>query len=304
MRTLFRTEIRLAVLIAAAATVAACDITVGAADYSVREEKKFTVTGPAQVALSTFDGSIEVRGWDRNDVVVEIEKRGPDQAVVDKIEVKSSQSGNTITVDVLKPSPLRTTGFRRSPGASLVVSVPVETAVTARSGDGSITIRRVSGKADLDTDDGSVRVEELKGDLVVRTGDGSVDARQVEGNARINTGDGSIRADGVYKRLELESRDGAINIKVRPGSAVESDWTVTTGDGSIHIELPAGLNAELDAHSADGGVSAEQLKGQEPAARDRDDHDKPHNSARGTIGAGGKLIKVRSGDGSITIRNW
>ena len=76
MRTLFRTEARLAVLIAAAAAVTACDITVGAADYSVREEKKFTVTGPGQIALSTFDGSIQVRGWDRNEVAVEVEKIG------------------------------------------------------------------------------------------------------------------------------------------------------------------------------------------------------------------------------------
>jgi DUF4097 and DUF4098 domain-containing protein YvlB len=294
----------IAFLAAAGFGLAACDVSVGASDYRVREEKRFAVTGPAQIALTTFDGSIEVRGWDRNEVLVEADKYGPDQAIVDRIEIKASQTGNAITIDVAKPSPISTTGFRRSPGASLIVSVPLQTSVAARSGDGSITIRRISGKVDLDTDDGSVRVEDVKGDLVIRTGDGSVEARQIEGRAKATTGDGSIRAEGILKGIDLETRDGSIDVKARPGSAVESDWSVTTGDGGIRMDLASGLNADLDAHSADGGVDVEQLRGQSPAAREGEDPDGPRKSARGKLGSGGKLIKVRSGDGSITIRSW
>ena len=288
--------------VAASLALAACDVTIGAAEYSVREEKKFAVSGPVQLELSTFDGSIEVRGWDRNEVLVEVEKVGPNQATVDKIQVKATQNGGRITIDVPKPSPLETTGIRRAPSANLVVSVPRQTAVTARSGDGSITIRRVNGNIDVDTDDGNVRVEESKGDIIVRTGDGAVDARQIEGGARIDTGDGNIRADGVFKGLHLETRDGAVDVTARSGSVVESDWLVTTGDGNVRLELPDGLNADLDAQTADGRVEVDKVTGQAGATSQNEEHER--SSFRGRLGAGGKAVKVRSGSGSIAAKVW
>jgi hypothetical protein len=286
MRNTATMVMRLVACLAAALAFAACDISIGAAEYSVREEKKFTVTGAAQLALSTFDGSIEVRGWDRNEVLVEVEKRGPDQPTVDRIQVKATQNGNSITLDVAKPSPLTTTGFQRSPSASLVVSVPLQTAITARSGDGSITIRRVSGKVDLDTDDGSVR------------------ARDVTGYAKITTGDGTIGVDGVLKGLELDTRDGSVEATARTGSVVETAWTVTTGDGSIRVELPEGFNAELDAQSADGRVQVDRLAGAAPDTGAREGRERDGGPVRGRLGAGGKILKLRSGSGSITVKSW
>ena len=46
--------------------------------YVERDEKHFAVAGRPEVALATFDGSIEIRPWDKADVQVVIEKRGRD----------------------------------------------------------------------------------------------------------------------------------------------------------------------------------------------------------------------------------
>jgi len=303
-KTIPAAVVRAAMFAAAVTMVAACDISIGAAEFSVREAKKFAVTGPTRLALTTFDGSIEVRGWDRKEVLVEVEKRGPDQATVDRIQIKSTQNGDTITLDVEKPSPLTTTGFQRSPSASLIVTVPLQTAITARSGDGSITIRRVNGKVDLNTEDGSVRIEDVKGELAVRTGDGSVHARQIDGHVTINTADGSVGVDGVLAGLEVETRDGSIEVTARTGSVVESGWSVTTGDGSIRLEVPEGFNADLDALSADGRVRVDKLADQAPSTGEREERDRDRSSARGKLGAGGKPLKLRSGSGSITVKNW
>ena len=288
--------------VAAALALAACDVTIGVSDYSIREEKRFTLTGAAQLSLTTFDGNIQVRGWDRNEVLVEVEKRGPDQPTVETIQVKAVQAGNVITIDVPKPPALAMAGFRRTPGANLVVSVPLQSAVTARSGDGSVTVRRVNGNVDVDTDDGSVRVEEVNGDVAIRTGDGTVTAVQITGVARIHTGDGSIRADGVFKALEVETRDGSIDFKARPGSVAESDWAVTTGDGTIRLELPDGLNVDLDAQCADGRVRIDRAGVQEVDTGGGDDRDR--SSFRGKLGSGGKTFRVRSGSGSIAVKRW
>ena len=59
--------------------VTACSIDVSGESIVKREEKRFTVTGQADVNLRTFDGSIQLKSWDRDEVLVEIERRGPDE---------------------------------------------------------------------------------------------------------------------------------------------------------------------------------------------------------------------------------
>jgi len=287
--------------VAAALALAACDISIGASEYSVREEKKFTVSGRVQLALSTFDGSIEVRGWDRDEVVVSVEKVGPDQKTVERIQVKATQDGGAITIDVPKPSPLETTGMRRTPSANLVVSVPLNTAVVARSGDGSISIRRANGSMDLDTQDGSVRVEEVTGALMARTGDGNVDVRKLDGQAEVHTGDGTVGLDGVLTGVKVETRDGGVEVTARPGSRTDSDWEVTTGDGSIRVEVPQGFGAEVDARTGDGRVRVDSLTDTADAKKDeREDRD----SMTGRLGGGGKALRLRTSSGSITVKRW
>ena len=287
--------------VAAALALTACDISIGASEYSVREEKRFTVSGAARLALSTFDGSIEVRGWDRNEVVVEVEKVGPDQATVDRIQVRAAQDGSGITIDVQKPSPLETSGIRRSPSANLVVSVPLKTAVMARSGDGSISIRRVTGKLDLDTDDGSIRVEEVAGALVARTGDGDVIGQKMDGQAEIHTGDGVVGLDGVLTGLKVETRDGAVEVTARPGSRTDTEWDVTTGDGDVRIEVPEGFGAEVDARTGDGRVRVDTITDAPDGKRDeREDRE----SVTGRLGGGGKPLRIRTSSGSITVKRW
>ncbi len=283
-----------------AAVVAACDVSIGAAEYSVREEKKFTVTGAPEVVLTTFDGSIEVRGWDRQEVLVEVEKRGADRAAVDTIQVKATQVGQTITIDVPKPARIEIGSWRRSPSARLVVSVPVQSNVVAKSGDGSIKLRHLAGRIDLHTGDGSVTAEDVKGELVVHTGDGSIRARRIDGRADIETGDGSVGLEGVLRTVRVDTSDGSVEVSAGRGSAMDADWSVTTGDGSIRMELPDGFNAELEASSGDGRVHVEQMTG----SQDRERRERGRDAFKGTLGAGGKLVKLRSGSGSVTVKRW
>jgi len=293
--------VQFAGFVAAALALAACDITIGASEYSVREEKKFAVSGPARLSLSTFDGSIEVRGWDRNEVVVEVEKVGPDQQTVERIQVKAAQDGDAITIDVPKPSPLETSGLRRTPSANLVVSVPLRTAVLARSGDGSIQVRRVTGAIDLDTEDGSISLEEVAGTLVARTGDGSVHAQKVDGQVEIHTGDGSVGLDGVLTGVTVETRDGSVEVTARPGSRTDGEWDVTTGDGDVSLEVPEGFGADVDARTGDGRVRIDSITDTTDAGKNEGEE---RESVAGKLGGGGKALRIRTSSGSITVKRW
>ena len=113
--------------------------------YVEREEKRFSTTGTPDVALSTFDGSIEIRAWDKPEVEVIVEKRASSKEAAQEIEIHTEQHGNQVTVDVKAP---RMTGFaiHFSRSAKLIVSMPASSNVTAKSGDGAIDLTRITGQ--------------------------------------------------------------------------------------------------------------------------------------------------------------
>src|SRR5688500_10969835 len=78
---------------------AACSIDVDGAGAVVTEEKTFQLTGQPDLKLHTFDGSIEVRGWDRNEVSVEIRRRAATDDEARALEVTTTQEGNRVVID-------------------------------------------------------------------------------------------------------------------------------------------------------------------------------------------------------------
>jgi DUF4097 and DUF4098 domain-containing protein YvlB len=270
----------------------------GTAKYVEREEKQFSVSGKPDVVLSTFDGSIEIRPWDKPDVQVVVEKRGRDQQDVAVIEVKATQNGNRIEVIVSEP---KNGGgfnihFNNHRSAKLIVSLPAAADVSARSGDGAIDIERVTGRVQLHSGDGSIRGRLLAGDVNAHTGDGSIKLDGVNGTLNVDTGDGSIVLDGRLAAVHARTGDGSVTIHAAPGSTPDADWDITTGDGSVTLELPEGFGAELDAHTGDGGIRMEDVTLSNVTGKIG------RNSLRGRLGPGGRSVRVRTGDGAITVR--
>jgi hypothetical protein len=281
----------------AALILSGCSVNLNAERLVRREDRHFAVSGRPEIVLKTFDGAIRVQSWDKPEVLVTIERQAGDEESLKSIEVKSDQQGNKITVEVVKPEHTSTIaiGMHIGRSAALIVSVPREADVNARSGDGAVAVENVAGRLDVNTGDGAVTVSGSTGDMVVHTGDGAVSLQGVRGQVDLSTGDGGVKMDGVLQRVKARTGDGAIAIRAGEGSAASSDWDIETGDGAVTVELPAAFSAELDARSNDGRVSINgfDLSG---ATRDREDQE-----VRGRIGAGGSRLTIRTGDGGIRV---
>jgi hypothetical protein len=289
--------IRLGACLLTALTLSGCSVNLSAERLVKREERRFPVTGKPEIVLKTFDGAIQVRSWDKPEVLVTIERQAGDEESLKTIEVKSDQQGNKITVEVLKPAHATTIaiGVHVGRSAALIVSVPRDADVSARSGDGAVTVEDVAGKLDVNTGDGAVTLRRSNGDLFVRTGDGAVSLEGVRGRAELSTGDGSVTVDGVLQRVTARTGDGAVVVRAGEGSAAPTDWDIETGDGSVTLSLPASFAAELDARSNDGRVTVNgfEMTGATREAEGRE--------VKGRLGSGGSRLTIRTGDGGITV---
>lgn len=296
MSTILRT---VPLLLAAAG--AGCMISVDSQGQIVREERRFQVSGAPEVRLTTFDGAIEILSWEGTDVLVEIEKRGPTRESLDALEIKTSQDGRRISLEVRRPrsESFSGIGFNRSASARLRVSLPRRSDVIARSGDGSIRVERVDGRIELRTGDGSIRVADVSGELLLNTGDGSVTVDGAEGRLDVDTGDGGVDVSGRLGAVKLRTGDGSIVFRGRPETAMTEDWEISTGDGGVTLYLPSGFGAEIDAHTGDGVIHSDLNIEREIEAGDRESD---RRSLKGRLGAGGRQMRIRTGDGSIRLR--
>lgn len=301
---------RFALLLIASVMFAGCEVNLNTEGLSSRETRTFTVSGRPDVVLDTFDGAIELHSWDRPEVEVEIEKRAMEQALLDDIRIDAQQNGNTVTVKVTGPrrSEFRgvTVGVHISPTARLRVAVPRSSNVKASSADGSIRAEAVDGTLILTTADGSVSGTRLAGHIQIRSGDGSIRLDNASGILDLETVDGSIGLDGRPSVLKARTGDGAIRAQIEPDSAMTDNWELTTTDGSITLVLPGAFNAELDAETSDGVVRTSHPLLDESGSRladgeDREERRERRRQLRSTLGEGGRLLRIRTGDGSIRI---
>ncbi len=278
----------------------ACTIDVQGEGAVLREQKRIQVTGTPNLTVRTFDGTLEFRSWDRPEIVIDIERRAATEADAREIAVDVTDNDGDILIEAKHPN---RRGFLehmgQSPRVRMIVAVPRQLNLEARTADGAIMARDLNGRIELSTGDGSVRLQGIQGRMTIRTGDGAITASELQGSVTVSTGDGSVMLSGRLEDLSARTGDGAIDVNVLPGSTMRGDWNVSTGDGGVKILLPPDFNADIEATTGDGGISTSGValaSNQRPERQER-----RRRELRGRVGSGGEMLTVRTGDGAVDI---
>jgi len=237
----------------------------GVADARVidREQKSFTVSGQPRVNVSTFDGSITIHGWDKQEVSYTATKRGGDDEELRQITVQSEQQGSAVSI-IAKSQ-------QESGSASLDVYVPRNSSLHVSSGDGRLNVEGVNGELTLRTGDGAIEVNDSRGQLQVNTGDGHIRIAGFDGQVDARTGDGAILLEGKFIGL-----------------------TARTGDGSITLAVPSDSNFTVETNAED--LSNEGLSVSEDIAPSP-------RVKRWRVGRGGNIFILTTGDGKVVLRS-
>jgi DUF4097 and DUF4098 domain-containing protein YvlB len=238
--------------------------------------KTYTVGAAPQLMVSASDASIEVHAGGNGSIAATMETRGYTLTGGDPdIRMTDSQSGDNVNITAKQRSHVRFC-FGCSQSAHMRITAPAGTRLTVKTSDGSIKVFDIKAPADLNTSDGSIEV---------RGFDGSLHAR---------TSDGSMTVAGRFDDLRLDTSDGSITVEVDRGSKVTTDWRLHTSDGSIRAALPEDLSADVNFSTGDGSIhsdlSINDVHG--PVSR---------RSLTGKLNGGGRLLEMRTSDGSIHL---
>ena len=254
--------------------------------------KSFTVSGHAHVRVQTDDGSVRVSTGDIKQVEIRVEYTG--YKLDRDLQVSTSQNGDSVEVIAKTRTGGNWFNFGvRHSSLRVEVHMPKDADLEVTSGDGSVEADSITGNLDVRTGDGHISVQGAKGNIRLHTGDGHIEGRALDGRADITTGDGHVNVEGRFDALTIKTGDGSVTARAGKGSTVAAPWNIHTGDGSVDLDLPGEMQANLDASTHDGRISLGipvMVEGTFSSTK-----------ILGKMNGGGQTIVVRTGDGSIHL---
>lgn len=255
-----------------------------------RFERHFTVQGKPVVTVQNATGRIQVRAWDKQEVLIAGQKAST------SVEVDTEQVGNRIEVATrvisgnANPDALR---------ADFDITVPVESELQVRSDSGNVTVDSVHGDMSFDTVAADVALQDVEGYLVVKSIGGStictrcsgrLDATSISGNfrllqptmdnVRVQTSSGNILFDGSFMNRGI--------------------YVLKNYSGTIEVRFSSSDSFDVRATSLYGNVI-----NQAPVVPDRHNMPAPRNglakSLFGTMNDGRAKVELSSFSGTIKI---
>jgi len=266
-----------------------------AADPRYHEDFHYSYpqTPGGHFSLDSFNGAVEVTGWDQTTVDISGTKYADTEERLHAIRIDVSNAGNAVEVRTVRPE----TDRHGNMGAKYIVRVPRQTEIDhIRSSNGSLRLEKIDGNATLHTSNGTVHVVEVRGNVEATSSNGSVHAEDVRGALRASTSNGGIVAHlhggQGNDPIQVSTSNGSVDLEL--DTPRSNDLVVSTSNGAITVRLPAGTNGAVSAHTSghDRIQSDFDITMHGLLARSR---------LEGNIGSGGPRIDLRTSNGNIRL---
>jgi hypothetical protein len=156
------------------------------------------------------------------------------------------------------------------------------------------TVRVPAGvRVSAGTVNGEMRIRDLTSDVRASTVNGRVEVRNVGGEVRANTVNGQVDVTTRTGPVNASTVNGDIDVRMS-ALARDGEMSFHTVNGSVTVETPASLDANVSLDTMHGSISSDypvQLSGRFGPRH-----------AEGVVGRGGRMIKLRTLNGSVELR--
>ena len=266
--------------------------------------RKLDAAPDGMVTIENTAGSIDVRGWSRNEVEVSAEL-GEDVE-----ELVFERNGNSIVIRVES----RRNNSRRT-SSDLEVRVPQNSSVNISGVSTDVEVRAVRGALRLNSVSGDIASDAFEADIDVETvsGDVKVAGQGMEATSRFSTVSGDIDAEGLAGRMDINSVSGDMaitgglfervdahttsgDIDYRAGLVGNGRMDVETINGDLELMFAGELSASFDIETFNGDIR--NCFGPEPQRTSRYT---PGRELKFTEGGGASRVTIRTLNGDLRL---
>jgi len=243
--------------------------------------------------VQNANGKTRVVGEERKDVEVIACKRARAESseaaarLLEEIQVSETQTNGALELEVQIPKK-----WNRHGAANLEIHVPRELRVEVSASNGKVSLEGLRGGAKARSSNGAVTVTDVVGDIDIFTSNAKVECSTTRGRLVARSSNGKIELEDHRGSVDASTSNGLISASI---AEVGRDGVLlATSNGRIALELPEKVDAELDVHVDNGVIRTHRdLGGASP---------QPTGRLRVTLGAGGPPVKLRTSNGSISLK--
>jgi len=271
----------IALLLAAGATTPSAE---------TARDTTFAVSPGAHVRILNPSGDIEVRATSGREgkALADRESEG--------IEIR--RSGNEIRVRI----------NAAYAGADLSIRLPRDVSIEIRGGDGDIEVTGFQGEVVAETLEGDIEIEGASS-VKARSVDGEIGVREVSGSVSVDTGDGDTHIVDVGGPIAVSGIDGDITVEHGDARKIDlstvsgdvsydgrvyddGEYALATHDGDVTFSIARDVGAHVEVLTYDGALLPSfpiQLRGA------------IGSTAEFTLGSGSARVRLASFDGDIYL---
>ena len=253
----------------------------------------------SSIVIRNYNGSIDVRESPNDRVEVRATKIATNRrASANDVSFNVREAGTETTICAVYDGVNICDERRRSirnieVRANFTVLIPRTMRLRLATGNGAISIDQAGADVTATTGNGRVSIGETTGRVDANTGNGDVQIESARGRVDVSTGNGRVFVATSTGPVNVTTGNGDITVRMRSLQA-EAAMSMTSGSGSIRVTLPADYNGQLDASTGNGSLRSEfdiSIVGRIDPRR-----------VRGTIGRGGPVLRLHTGNGSVELR--
>jgi hypothetical protein len=250
-------------------------------------ERRVDRTTVDRLRVADANGDVRIERTDGDAVRVRAHKTAHGKTELSELEVRSRVESGALRLSTRQPD---VTGIGGGT-VDLEIDVPASVATErVETDDGEVVVRNTVGDVTVETNDGDVTATGVRGDVTARTTDGSVSVERVDGVVVARSRDGDVSVDDPGSVGTVRTDDGTVTAAV---PAVDGTGTVRSTDGDVTVTLGHGVDAAVEATTADGQVTAVDVLDDVRTATE--------TTVTGTVGDGTNQLTVRTTDGDVTV---
>jgi DUF4097 and DUF4098 domain-containing protein YvlB len=255
-----------------------------------RFERHFNVQGKPVITVQNATGRIQVRAWDKPEVMVAGERASG------SVEVDTEQVGNRIEIATRVISENANSDALRT---DYEISVPAESELQVRSDSGNVTVDSVHGDMSFDTVAADLSLQDVEGYLVIKSIGGSTVCTRCSGRLDGTSISGNFQLlQPTMDNVRVQTSSG--NILFDGGFMNRGIYVLKNYSGTIEVRFSSSDSFDVRATSLYGNVI-----NQAPVVPDRHNMPAPRNgmakSLFGSMNDGRAKVELSSFNGTIKI---
>ena len=258
----------------------------------VLETVRFASPRSHALRIENANGKTRILGEARDDVEVNLQKiaraetEAAAKALAEATRLVATESDASLDLEIAMPRKWNRRGV-----VNMELHVPRGTRVDITASNGKVCISSLCASVKARSSNGAVSVDNIEGDVEIQSSNAKVHCACVRGRLVARTSNGKIEVSQHCGSLDAATSNGVIEAEIRE---VSGPVVLATSNGRISLALPEDVDADVDVR-VDNGIIRSQR------SLSRCTHSTGGRLA-GALGLGGVPIKLRTSNGSVSVR--